>query len=243
MPNQVMVRCFPAELLVDQITGFVDVLRAKIGPLRYARFIVEEDRSRRDTVGFISFYNLRDNQRCINTMSHRLQLILPHDKHYVQFKENHDYNHTAFDKWPHTQLRVYDIEEELIRYANEYPAERQTSPREENETSFNPDVKPSDNTKTGKASFLEKFYRSYLEKTSKNVVRLRTGKERTRRELLDELCELDPKYKHHKSEMSDWSLFRINSEINETWRAKKIEETGRAKKRMEEEAESEDTFD
>ncbi|RNA30048.1 hypothetical protein BpHYR1_011599 [Brachionus plicatilis] len=105
-------------------------------------------------------------------MSHRLQLMLPHDKHYVQFKENHDYNHTAFDKWPNTQLRVYDIEEELIRYANEFPAEKQISPREENETSFNPNIKPSHNTKTGKASFLKKIYRSYLEKTSNNVIRL-----------------------------------------------------------------------
>ncbi|RNA16376.1 hypothetical protein BpHYR1_035376 [Brachionus plicatilis] len=158
-------------------------------------------------------------------MSHRLQLMLPHDKHYVQFKENHDYNHTAFDKWP-----------ELIPFANEYPAEKQTSPREENETSFNPNIKPSDNTKTSKASFLEKFYRSYLEKTPNNVVRLydkikvkndRNGigykeeeqneaKNEARRELLDELCELDPKYKHHKSEMSDWSLFKINSEIEVT---------------------------
>ncbi|RNA02874.1 hypothetical protein BpHYR1_017176 [Brachionus plicatilis] len=153
-------------------------------------------------------------------MSHRLQLMLPLDKHYVQFK----------------------------------------------------------------ASFLEKFYRSYLEKTSNNVIRLydkikvkndRNGieykeeeraKNEARRKLLDELCELGPKYKHHKSEMSDWSLDKElaakKSRVNELnkldpsqmkfdmeaqrmdWPLEKIqEEIGKAKKRIEEKAENDDTLD
>ncbi|RNA13074.1 hypothetical protein BpHYR1_017485 [Brachionus plicatilis] len=104
MPNKVMVRCFPDELLEDQITDFIDVLQVKIGQLRYARFLVEENESRCVTVGFISFYDLGDNQRCINTMSHRLQLKLSHDisKKISTVIIQHLTN------GPSTQLRVYD---------------------------------------------------------------------------------------------------------------------------------------
>ena len=132
-----MVRCFPAELTECQITEFVDVLRREIGPLRYARFLIEEDQNRNDTVGFISFYNVRENERCINRMFHRLQLMLPYDDHYVQFKANHDWNHKAFDKWATTQLRIYDLRDELVRFAIEYlDPNDQAREQVDDETSF-----------------------------------------------------------------------------------------------------------
>ena len=104
-----MVGCFPVELTEKQIKEFADVLRVQIGPLRYASFLIEPDQNRVDTVGFISFYNLTDNVRCIRKMRHTLQLMLPHDTHYVQFKPNHDINHRAFNKKPFTLLRVFDL--------------------------------------------------------------------------------------------------------------------------------------
>ncbi|CAF1051218.1 unnamed protein product [Brachionus calyciflorus] len=100
------------ELTEQQIKDFVDALRVEIGPLRYARFLIEPEQNRLDTVGFISFYNLAVNVRCIRNMRHTLQLMLPHDTHYVQFKPNHDINHRPFNKKPCTLLRVYDLKDE-----------------------------------------------------------------------------------------------------------------------------------
>lgn len=46
-----------------------------------------------------------------------------------------------------------------------------------------------------------------------------------RRRVLEELCTLDPRYKPDKSQMIDWSLFKINSEIEKVkkWNTKMAE--------------------
>ncbi|RNA24038.1 hypothetical protein BpHYR1_038739 [Brachionus plicatilis] len=51
--NQVMVRCYPSSLNLETICKFLDILRTRIGPIRYARFLAEHDRVY--TVSFIEF--------------------------------------------------------------------------------------------------------------------------------------------------------------------------------------------
>ena len=238
MINQVMVRCFPAELTEKQIKEFVDVLRVEIGPLRYARSLIEPDQNRVDTVGFISFYNLTDNVRCIRKMRHTLQLMLPHDTHYVQFKPNHDINHRAFNKKPFTLLRVYDLKDELIRFSMEYEdrnIQRDVQQEIEEETMEQIDEPITPHCCNGKnLAFLDKFYKNYIEKQSNNIVRIwedvrekqdrygvgyneaEIAKNQARNEMLDELCGFDPSYNLYRSQMIDWPLFQIETEY---WKA------------------------
>ncbi|CAF1074101.1 unnamed protein product [Brachionus calyciflorus] len=209
MVNQVMIRFFPAELYEDQTINLIDVLREEIGPVRYARFLVESNPKRDDTVGFVSFYNEQDNQECIRRMKHKLQLMLPKDEHYVQFVPNHDTNPKAFDEWPHTQVRIYDLKDEIIKFAMVH-MDKTSKERRKEERVEGP---------------------RYLEKTENKVIRVWEGiikkkdragvgynraelaKNEARRLLLDELCQLDKSYKSYRSNMIDWSLFRIQEEI------------------------------
>ncbi|RNA13075.1 hypothetical protein BpHYR1_017486 [Brachionus plicatilis] len=74
-----------------------------------------------------------------------------------------------------------------------------------------------------------------------------SAKNETRRELLDNLGELDPKYKFHMSEIIDGSLFKISNEIEMT--KKMAIKKSRARRNREdqetakERAENDDTLD
>ncbi|CAF0965658.1 unnamed protein product [Brachionus calyciflorus] len=83
-----------------QNSRFILEMSSEVGALTYARFLVEE---RNHTVGLILFYNINNNERCIAKMKHKLQLMLPYDTHYVQFKENFDKCKKPFSNYPDTQ--------------------------------------------------------------------------------------------------------------------------------------------
>ncbi|RNA00669.1 hypothetical protein BpHYR1_035560 [Brachionus plicatilis] len=61
--NQEMIRCYPASLNLKTIFEFLDILRTRIGPIRYARFLAEHDRI--DTVAFIAFYDKDNIKKCV----------------------------------------------------------------------------------------------------------------------------------------------------------------------------------
>jgi hypothetical protein len=225
-----MVRCFPAQLEEQQILELIDVLRSRIGPVRYARFLVEPNRERNDTVGFIRFYKASDNAKCIEQMKSQLRWMLPRDTHYIQFVANHDSSSEVFDVWPKTQVRVYDMSEELICFATVYEDNNPPSVREvDNEE----DVQFTCTTTTEppQVKFMNDFYRRYLDKTEGKVIKLwehverkpdrfgigykeaMAAKEQARQDLISQLCEIEPGYEMHKASMIGWPLFKLHSEI------------------------------
>ncbi|CAF1129267.1 unnamed protein product [Brachionus calyciflorus] len=207
MPNHVMMRCYPAELYEDHILYLIDVLREEIGPVRYARFLDESDPKRDDTVRFISFYNEKDNLKCIRKMKHKFQLMLPKDEHFVHFVPNHDSNPKAFDEWPHTQVRIYDLEDEIIKLALESALD---SPRRPSWINFIKDT--SKKIKNRIIRVWEGIIKK-RDRTGVGYYRTESAKNEVRRLLLNELCQLDKSYEIYRSNMIDWSLFRIQEEI------------------------------
>ena len=171
--------------------------------------------------------------------------MLPYDTHFVQFKPNHDFNHRAFDRWPNTLIRVYDMHGELIRFSREYGVDNNQwiTPDEIDVTPWPNIVETAADSNEKRMKFLDEFYKNYIEKTSGNVVRLwddirlknnKTGvgyneavkaKNEARKVALDMLCELDPGYTQHRANMIDWPLAKINEEIKRArgWQKKKAE--------------------
>lgn len=103
--DQIIIRCFPRHFDSFMLNCFVDELRVQVGPVRYFRVIEDHFNKRLDTVGFLGFYNSRDNIKCLTSRYPRI--VNPQDStHFLQFRNNKEKKECDFDEFPHTEVKI-----------------------------------------------------------------------------------------------------------------------------------------
>lgn len=81
----------------------VDIFRYLIGPIQYFRYLIEDNPNRENTVGFIRFYDERNNTRCIEELHGRLEWT---KGHCVQLIPNFVRQKIFYDYYPDTLVMI-----------------------------------------------------------------------------------------------------------------------------------------